>query len=871
MAGDHFRKRQSGDPFVMKAPLYNALIDAAQQTKQHRHDTQRDFQPEHRSSTIVPIRNSSGADRARGGLLGIAGPIIGPADNFDEFLQRIALEGTAPTLAHVGRWAVLLEPLPAGAIGRAVVSGLAIGLVTIRNAQHQYVEIGTSGQLESGDAGSARIVWAAGVTGTQWAVINIDSPRSLQAKFELIQDLEEGGTANAYLLYQDNLGNWRRVTPNVTETVNAGDYSVENPPNDDRSGSSFSGVKFGGADASNSGDVVEAVGWIEGTTLRWFAIGAGHKVVTGTVTSDVSKGGVGTVTVDLMTVDTRSITILAQALMDVKQDADVICWWNGPLRQWEMADLSELADGTYEAACGIVIDEEADPPTIGVDASDLVGPGLAQFETCGLTVVAGCGIQVAADVSVDAAALAGAGLVPAGAGCALDVNPGCGIRVFGDEVRFEPADVVGAALGAVGDCGIDVLYGCGLFINAGNALEVDAGQLAGPGLTVYSQFGDCVLGVTTGCGLVFSDATQEAVLDVDLRGFDGCGLNAVQMTPGNDCWGLEVDADEIAGPGLGVYSQFGNCVLGVTTGCGLVFSDATQDAILDVDLRGFDGCGLNAVQMTPGNDCWGLEVDAAEMAGPGLTVYGQYGNCVLGIATGCGLTFSDQTQDATLNVDLRGFAGPGLQDWYDGVGGCWGLQVDCQWISENCDFGIVLGCGLTENPLGEIEVVPADLAGPGLVAGAGCALQVATGCGLVFGAINELNVDLRGFDGPGLIAWQDPVSLCWGLQIDCNWIETNCSVGGGGSPTAGCGLVDNAGVFDVDPLELAGLGLVPGLVGCTLDVDCDYIRSTCLGGFSGVKPVYVDDGFGEQTLEEWTFDDGVLVNIEPVEVPLPPP
>ena len=351
-----------------------------------------------------------------------------------------------PRWPHVSRWAVLIEPIAASEVGRAIVSGLAICQIEMRNDSHQYVEINDSGELESGDSGSARIVWVEGTSGTQWAVINIDSPRTLQAKFELIADLEEGGVADAYLLYQDNLGNWRRVMPNVTLSVNAGDYSVENPPNDDRSGSSFSGVKFGGADGSNSGDVVDAVGWIEGTTLRWFAIGAGHKVVTGTNVSDVLKDDVGTVTVDLQTVDTRTVTISAKALSEIKEDAKVIAWWNGPLRQWRMAELSQLS---YEAGCGIVIDDEADPPTIGVRNLDLIGPGLAPAGNCGLTVVPGCGIQVGVDVGVDPPALAGKGLVPAATGCALDVNPGCGIRVVNDQVKFEPDDVVGAGLGKV--------------------------------------------------------------------------------------------------------------------------------------------------------------------------------------------------------------------------------------------------------------------------------------------------------------------------------------------------------------------------------------------------------------------------------------
>ncbi len=607
MPGDNFRKRSSGDPFAMKAPLYNALIDAARQTKQNRHDVAGNFQPDHRTSTIVPIRNSSGVDQSRNGILGIAGPIIGPSDNLDEFLRQVALEGTAPTLAHVARWAVLVEPLAAGAIGRAVVSGLAICPITMRNDKHQYVEINNSGQLESGDSGSARIVWVAGTSGTQWAILNIDSPRTLQAKCELIDDLEEAATAQAYLLYQDNLGNWRRVTPNVTVSVNAGDYSVENPPNDDRSGSSFTGVKFGGADAGNSGDVVEAVGWIEGTTLRWFAIGSGHKVVTGTNQADVLKDAVGTVAVDLQAVDTRTITIFAKALVDLKTDDAVIAWWNGPLRQWQMAELTQLA---YEAGCGIVIDEVADPPTIGVNNLDLIGPGLAPTGTCGLTVVPGCGILVGADVSIDPTALAGAGLVPAITGCALDVNPGCGIRIVNDQVKFEPLDVVGAGLGKVGDCGIDILRGCGLVINANNELEVNLDDLAGDGaggakngLIIFPEAGCDTIGISTGCGIAF-DPTSGA-LTVSNGELAGCGL----QTEG-DC-AVAIDPTALAGAGLVPAGV--NCAIQIATGCGIVFGTSNE---LEIDLRSFDGPGLLPWQNST-TGCWGLQVDVANAVNPG--------------------------------------------------------------------------------------------------------------------------------------------------------------------------------------------------------------------------------------------------------------
>ena len=40
--------------------------------------------------------------------------------------------------------------------------------------------------------------------------------------------------------------------------------------------------------------------------------------------------------------------------------------------------------------------------------------------------------------------------------------------------------------------------------------------------------------------------------------------------------------------------------------------------------------------------------------------------------------------------------------------------------------------------------------------------------------------------------------------------------------------------------------------------DSESIRGR---GFTGTKTVYVDDGFGGQTTEDWTFENGVPVGV----------
>jgi len=171
----------------------------------------------------------------------------------------------------------------------------------------------------------------------------------------------------------------------------------------------------------------------------------------------------------------------------------------------------------------------------------------------------------------------------------------------------------------------------------------------------------------------------------------------------------------------------------------------------------------------------------------------------------CGLAFGTGANLDKLVVDMTMMTGPGIAPWTN-AWGCVGVQAD-------------LGCGLEFDGTDEnakIKVRPEDIAGAGLVPGAGCSIQVSTGCGLVFGTINELEVDLRGFDGPGLSPWQNAAG-CWGLQVDCQWIKDNCDIG---NIDPGCGLeIDpTTEQLQVKPDDLAGSGLVPSGTGCSIQV-----------------------------------------------------
>ena len=73
-------------------------------------------------------------------------------------------------------YAVLLEPIEAGEIGRAMLLGLTPAKVIINSADDKYAvpKAGSdSGVLESSATGVARILWKAGGSGTQWCVLQL--------------------------------------------------------------------------------------------------------------------------------------------------------------------------------------------------------------------------------------------------------------------------------------------------------------------------------------------------------------------------------------------------------------------------------------------------------------------------------------------------------------------------------------------------------------------------------------------------------------------------------------------------------------------------------------------------------------------------
>lgn len=159
-----FGKVNGGDPFAFPATLYNVLIDMAVEYQARRRNP-RQFNAGLAGNNlcIVPIQNDSGADVDWFGVLGVDDFLITPSDNLDEFkgqppmLSGVSVEeGT-----HEGKFAICLEPIEAGAIGRAAVAPVVACqvYVTTDTRDFEYADVsGSPASLRMVQSGSARIL-----------------------------------------------------------------------------------------------------------------------------------------------------------------------------------------------------------------------------------------------------------------------------------------------------------------------------------------------------------------------------------------------------------------------------------------------------------------------------------------------------------------------------------------------------------------------------------------------------------------------------------------------------------------------------------------------------------------------------------------
>ena len=171
-------KVRQGEQVVIKASTWNGFVDAANWVKDVRQNSLGTGLKSGIGGGIVPMKNMEETAYPRVSALVITGVAVSPSANEDEFVScPTVFEGQKMTTEREDMpYAILLEPIEPGEIGRAMLLGLTPAKVTIKSAEDQYAvpkANSEDGALESSETGVARILWKAGGSGLQWCVLQL--------------------------------------------------------------------------------------------------------------------------------------------------------------------------------------------------------------------------------------------------------------------------------------------------------------------------------------------------------------------------------------------------------------------------------------------------------------------------------------------------------------------------------------------------------------------------------------------------------------------------------------------------------------------------------------------------------------------------
>lgn len=156
----NLNKVRPGDPLRIPADTWNTVIDAtaAWQRRQRNIEV-----PDagHRDTGSIVVKNTSGVDKARFTVLGLTSPLFLPHEALASFQAQVAIAGVTPTTDHTGKFAILLEPIPNGKLGRAAIDGVVVVRVKMNSEGDRYADVlpGNGLRLQSAAAGALSLLW----------------------------------------------------------------------------------------------------------------------------------------------------------------------------------------------------------------------------------------------------------------------------------------------------------------------------------------------------------------------------------------------------------------------------------------------------------------------------------------------------------------------------------------------------------------------------------------------------------------------------------------------------------------------------------------------------------------------------------------
>lgn len=167
-------RQEKGRAFNPHAATWNAFCDTAE-AGEVSDLSGVDKNSGTKNTCIIWIKNTSGVARDRFDVLKLDDPLITPAENENEFKNRVAFKAVALDDAAAATPVILLQPLSVNGCGRGVVLGATIAYVEVIDENHEYAKYSSDHPeyLESTDeSGPIKLIYNPGI-GADLAIVLI--------------------------------------------------------------------------------------------------------------------------------------------------------------------------------------------------------------------------------------------------------------------------------------------------------------------------------------------------------------------------------------------------------------------------------------------------------------------------------------------------------------------------------------------------------------------------------------------------------------------------------------------------------------------------------------------------------------------------
>ncbi len=171
--GNNHKKVMAGQRYVPSARMHNDLVDLLSQERVKEGDRSGN-PPGGGEQTTVPVRNNTDDPMGRFSVVGIESSVFSPSDAEPQWLRHTIFEASLPQSGvHDQRYAVLLEPIAPGKIGKACISGIVKARVTGEGSDFASIVDGNGDALNIDEGGSALVLWAEPGSDERWAVVRL--------------------------------------------------------------------------------------------------------------------------------------------------------------------------------------------------------------------------------------------------------------------------------------------------------------------------------------------------------------------------------------------------------------------------------------------------------------------------------------------------------------------------------------------------------------------------------------------------------------------------------------------------------------------------------------------------------------------------